>query len=86
MSDLATTVDIVIPVEPAIAAALADARTRAAMGRLVSRVLRPRPGPSDLALAIADAKAEARAAGLTDADIDAELDAYNAERRSPPAP
>ena len=36
------------------------------------------------AQAIADAKAEARAAGLTDADIDAELDAYNAERRGGP--
>jgi hypothetical protein len=28
-------------------------------------------------------KAEARAAGLTDADIDAELAAHNAERRTP---
>lgn len=55
------------------------------MGRLVSRVLRPRSGPSALAQAIADAKAEARPAGLTDADIDAELDAYNAERRGGPA-
>ena len=55
------------------------------MGRLVSRVLHPRPGPSELAQAIADAKAEARAAGLTGADIDAELDAYNLERRGAPA-
>jgi hypothetical protein len=30
-------------------------------------------------------KADARSAGLTDADIDAELAAYNAERRDPPA-
>jgi cytochrome c553 len=44
------------------------------MGRLVSRVLSPRPGPSELARAIA----EARAAGLTDADIDAELAAHKA--------
>ena len=86
MPDDSRTVDITIPVEAGAANALADARTRAAMGRLVSRVLRPRPGPSELALAIAEAKAEARAAGLTDADIAAELDAYNAERRSPPAP
>ena len=56
------------------------------MGRLVSRVLCPNGGPSELARAIADAKAEARAAGLTDADIDAELDAYNAKRRGPRAP
>jgi len=79
------TVSVTIEVDPIAAAALADTRTRAAMGRLVTRVLHPRPGPSDLAQAIADAKAEARGAGLTDADIDAELDAYNAERRAAPA-
>ena len=77
-------IPVTIEVEPGVAAALADARTRAAMGRLVSRVLRPRPGPSELAQAIADAKAEARASRLIDADIDAELDAYNAERRGNP--
>ena len=79
------TVPVTIEVEPAAAAALGDPRTRAAMGRLVSRVLNPRPGPSELARAIAEAKAEARVAGLTDADIDAELEAYNAERRGSPA-
>lgn len=76
-----TTVDVTIPVEPEAAAALADARNREAVGRLVSRVLRPRSGPSALAQAIAELKAEARAAGLTDADIDAELADYNAEHR-----
>jgi hypothetical protein len=75
------TVDVIIPVEPEAAAALADARNREAVGRLVSRVLRPRSGPSPLALAIAEMKAAARAAGMTDTDIDAELAAYNAERR-----
>ena len=75
------TVDVTIPVEPEVAAALSDARNRAAVGRLVSRVLRPRSGPSALAQAIAELKADARAAGLTDGDIDAELAAYNAERR-----
>ncbi len=75
------TVDVTIPVDPAAAATLADARNREAVGRLVSRVLHPRPGPSPLAQAIAELKAAARAAGLTDADIDAELAAYNAERR-----
>jgi hypothetical protein len=74
-------VDVTIPVEPEVAAALGDARNREAVGRLVSRVLRPRAGPSALAQAIAELKAEARVAGLTDADIDAELAAYNAERR-----
>ena len=75
------TVDVTIPVEPEAAAALADARNREAVGRLVSRVLRPRAGPRPLAQAIAELKAEARAVGLSDADIDAELVAYNAERR-----
>ena len=75
------TVEVTIPVEPKAAAALADARNREAVGRLVSRVLRPRAGPSPLAQAIADLKAEARAAGLSDADVDAELATYNAERR-----
>lgn len=74
-------IDVVIPVEPEAAAALTDARNREAVGRLVSRVLRPRGGPSPLAQAIAALKAEAMAAGLTDADIDAELAAYNAEGR-----
>lgn len=77
------TVDVVIPVEPAAAAALADVRNREAVGRLVSRILRPRSGPSSLAQAIAEMKAAARAAGLSDGDIDAELAAYNAERRVP---
>ena len=75
------TVDVTIPVEPEVAAALVDPRNRAAVGRLVSRVLRPRSGPSPLADAIAELKAKARAAGLIDAEIDAELAAYNAERR-----
>ncbi len=75
------TVDVTIPVEPEAAAALADARNRDAVGRLVSRVLRPHSGPSALARAIAELKAEAKATGLTDAEIDAELTAYNAERR-----
>ena len=78
------TVEVPIPVEAGAAPALADERTRGAMGRLVSRMLRPRHGPRERARAIADAKAEARDAGLADGDIDAELENYNAERRGPP--
>jgi hypothetical protein len=74
-------VDVTIPVEPEAAAALVDPRNREAIGRLVSRVLRPHSGPSPLAQALAEMKADARAAGLTDADIEAELATYNAERR-----
>jgi hypothetical protein len=74
-------VDVTIPVEPEAAAALADTRNREAVGRLISRILNPRSGPSPLARAITELKAEVKAAGLTDAEIDAELAAYNAERR-----
>lgn len=59
------TVPVTLEVEPVAAAALADVRTRAAMGRLVSRMLHPSGGPNELAQAIAEAKVEARAAGLT---------------------
>jgi hypothetical protein len=74
-------IDVTIPVEPEAAAALADTRNREAVGRLISRVFSSRSGPSPLAQAIAALKAEVRQAGLTDAEIDAELAAYNAERR-----
>lgn len=76
-----TTIDVTIPVDPEVADTLRDARNRAAVGRLVSRVLHPHPGDDPLIEAIAALKAEVRAAGLTDEDIDAELNAYNAERR-----
>lgn len=79
---MANTFDMTIPVAPEAAAALADACNCEAVGRLVSRVLSPRSGPSPLAQAVADVKSEARAAGLTGQCIDAELDGYNAERRT----
>jgi hypothetical protein len=74
-------VEVAIPVDAEVATALADSRNREAVGRMVSRVLRPGAGPMPLAEAIAEMKAAARTAGLTDAEIDAELAAYNAERR-----
>ena len=74
-------VDVTISVDPEIAAALTDERNREAVGRLISRVLRPKSGPTPLAAAIAELKAGARSAGLSDAEIDAELASYNAERR-----
>jgi hypothetical protein len=36
------TVDVTIPVEPEVAAALQDEHNRQAVGRLISRVLHPR--------------------------------------------
>ena len=79
--DLQSTVDVAIPVEADAAMMLADARDREAVGRLISRVLRPGADVNPLAQAIADVKAEVRAAGLTDEEIDTELAAWKAERR-----
>lgn len=71
---------IEIPVGEATAAALTDARRRDAVGRLVDRVVRP--GSDDPLTAIFErTAAEAREAGLTEAEIDGELTACNAERR-----
>lgn len=77
------TVDVTIPVEPEAAERLAQPGERERIGQMVSRMLVPRreAWAEELMQAIADLKAEARAAGLTDEMIDAELEAYNAERR-----
>lgn len=74
-------IDVTISVDPEIATALADERNREAVGRLISRVLRPKSGPTPLAAAIAELKADARSAGLTEAEIDAELASHNAAGR-----
>ncbi len=71
---------IEIPVAEATAAALSDARRREAVGRLVDRLVRPE-GDDPLIVLFERTAAEAREAGLTEAEIDAELVAYNAERR-----
>jgi hypothetical protein len=72
---------IEIPVAAATAAALADGRRLEAVGRLVDRLVRP--GADDPLIALLEqTAAEAHAAGLTEADIDAELAAYNAECRT----
>lgn len=61
---------------------LEDADRCLKIGQVVSDVLRPRrPEDDPLAASIAKVKADARAGGLTDAEIDAELAASNAERR-----
>ncbi len=74
-------IGVTLPVEPEAAAALADTSNREAVGRLISRVFRSRSGRSPLAQAIAELRAEVQQAGLTEAEIDAEIAAYNAERR-----
>jgi hypothetical protein len=71
---------IEIPVEEATAAALTDTRRREAVGRLIDRLVHP--GADDPLIALFDRMSdEANKAGLTEDDINAELSAYNAERR-----
>ena len=73
-------VNVEIPVEQATAVALSDARRRQAVGPLVDRLVRP--GGDDALIALLErTAAEAHEAGLTAAEIEAELAAYNAERR-----
>jgi hypothetical protein len=85
MPDDVRTVEVAIPVEAGVAPALADEATRARIGRLVSRMLRP-PDIEGL-FAVMDAiSAEAERRGLTNEILDAELAAYNAERRDATPP
>ena len=73
---------VTISVSREAAQLLRDADKAKRIGRLVSDMLRPATPETDpLAALIAAVKTDARADGLTDAAIDAELAAYNAERR-----
>ena len=79
MSDI---VLVPIPVTPSAARVLRGEENRERIGKLLSEMLRPSSSKDDPLLPlIAELKAEVRAAGLTDEEIDAELAAYNAERR-----
>lgn len=79
---MADVVMVPLPVSREAADALQDAARREKVGKLVSDLLRPAtPGADPLRVLIADMKASARREGLTDQEIDAELAAYNAERR-----
>lgn len=80
---MSKTILVAIPVSPEAAVALADAERRERIGRLVTHMLRPGAAARDpLADLIAQARAAAHQDSLTDEAIDAELAAYNAERRS----
>ena len=78
------TVPVTIEVEPDAAAALADPVTRARLERLVRRTLRPTGGVDRLFAAMDALSDEAHRRGLTDEILEAELSAYNAERRDRP--
>jgi len=75
------TVEVAIPVDADAAEALASPARRAAAGHYLSAVLREGRIGELMAEAIADLKKEARAAGLTDDEIEAELQAWRSERR-----
>ncbi len=77
------TVPVTIEVGPDIAAALDDPATRARLERLIQRTLQP-TGVDRLFAAMDALSDEARRRGLTDEILEAELAAYNAERRNPP--
>jgi hypothetical protein len=77
-----TTVDVAIPIDAAVAPALLDGAKRMLAGRLISRMFQP--ASVERLFDVMDAVgAEAERRGLTDEALDAELAAYNAERRSP---
>ena len=75
------TVSIEILVDEQAAEALADADTQARIGRLVSQVAPLHKGPDPLAAILVRTSGAAPTERSTDQEIDAELAAYNAERR-----
>lgn len=75
-------VKVEIEVTPEAAELLQDDLRRRALGALISRsIVRPEFRVDRLRELFAEIEADAKAAGVTDEDIDAELAAYNAERR-----
>jgi hypothetical protein len=80
--EMTDTVMVEIPVTPEAAEALGDPARRERIGRLVSNMLSPQsPSDDPLAAIFASIKTSARANELTDEEIEAELAAYNGERR-----
>ena len=77
---MASLVDIVIPVDAEAAAALVDSRKREAVGRIVSRILRPQPDHDLLIEAMERLSADAKVKGLTAETLDMELAAHKTER------
>lgn len=75
-------IEVTIPVEPAVARALENPERREAAGRVLSGLLTGDHLRDVLRDVIADAKREAHEEGLTDEEIDAELQAWRAERQS----
>ena len=66
------------PIDAEVARALGHPARREAAGRLLSGILREGGVRETLAKAISEARQGARANGLTDEEIDAELEAWRA--------
>jgi hypothetical protein len=79
---MGSTVNVTLPVDEEAAKALDSPARREAAGRYLSSLLTGGRAREVLAEAIADAKREARARGLTDEEIDAELEGWRAERKA----
>jgi len=75
-------VEVTLPVDVEAAKALSSPARREAAGRYLSGLLTGGLVHDVLAEAIAEAKREARASGLTDEDIDTELEAWRAGRKA----
>jgi hypothetical protein len=74
------TVDVTIPMDAEAARTLESPARREALGRYLSKLLKGGRIRDVLAEAIADAKCEARATGLSDDDVDDEIEAWRAGR------
>jgi hypothetical protein len=77
---MAKTVEVPIPLDPETAATLTDAESRAAAGRLLSRILRPRQD-DPLIDAMDRFGTETQANGMTPEILNKELTAHKIERR-----
>jgi len=75
-------IEVSIPVEPAVAAALDSPQKREAVGRAVSRMVRRGGEAHPLIAAMERLSAEAARRGLTDDIVDQELAAHKAEQRA----
>ena len=73
-------VDITIPVAPEAADVLRSPARREAAGRYISGLLKEGVLRDLVAQSVAATKEEARSNGLSDAEIDAELEAWRSER------
>ena len=82
MPDDARTVPVTLDLDPETATALEDPATRARVERLIRRTVKP--ASVERLVEVMDAiSVEAERRGLTDEILEAELAAYNAERRDP---